>query len=128
MATNSTLEIVQYRYYGQGDTHNTPTESDSLNWIGGFDGSNRYNLLSNLGPAIKIGIQTLPGVKFYLNGNTNYMIVDHTGVYELDLSDISTTISELSFDPKSVALIDTVENAGLIVDIMYKKIDGMVTN
>ena len=126
MATEVELRIAQFRYYGNGNENNYPL--NDISWFGGSDNVTTYDLLKNLGPAVKIGIQTLPGVRFFLNNNSDSIIIDHTGIYELDVRDITTTISSLKFDVSSLNLISEVDNASLIVDIMYKKTDGAVTN
>jgi hypothetical protein len=37
-------------------------------------------------PVSQLGIQGLPGTKFYLNNNTHSVIVGLTGTYELNLN------------------------------------------
>lgn len=123
MAT-SKPDVIQLRYYGLDNPKNTP--SNSL-WAGiDLKENVSKNLLSNYGPAKKIGIQTLPGVIFYLNNLdlTNGIIVDHTGVYELDLRNTTTAITGLYFNIKSLARIDEIDNASIIVDILYQSNQG----
>lgn len=122
MAEVVSYEIQQYRFYNFNSDKNQPQTLSAWNWVDGDDGTNNAkDLLTQLGAAVKIGIQTIPGVKFYLNTDSSAgIIIDHTGVYELDLTDTTTTISTLFFDPESLILIDKVDNASLIVDIMYK--------
>jgi hypothetical protein len=36
-------------------------------------------------PIVQLGIQSVPGTKFYLNGSNNPIIIGNTGIYELDL-------------------------------------------
>lgn len=116
---NSSSSVFQFRYYGAKNPKNVP--SDDMPWIGASsDGTEAFDLLSSQGiSAIKIGIQTLPGVKFYLNNTgQNEIIIDHTGVYELDLRNTTTTISSLFFDPISLARIEEIDNASIIVDVL----------
>lgn len=112
--------VTQLRYYGIGNEKNIPLGEADGYWINGINTETKKmkNLLQDLGPAIKIGIQTLPGTIFYLS-DTNRIIIDHTGIYELDLTDTTTTINTLFFDPKSLAMISQIDNASLIVDILY---------
>lgn len=112
--------VTQLRYYGIGNEKNIPLGEADGYWINGINTETKKmkNLLQDLGPAIKIGIQTLPGTVFYLS-DTNRIIIDHTGIYELDLTDTTTTINTLFFDPKSLAMISQIDNASLIVDILY---------
>jgi hypothetical protein len=112
-------DVIQLRYYGLKNDKNTPDDST---WVGvDSKGNVSKNLLSNYGPAKKIGIQTLPGVIFYLNNLdlTNGIIVDHTGIYELDLRNTTTAITGLFFNVKSLTRIDEIDNASIIVDILY---------
>ena len=113
-------KIGQLRFYGIGNSKNFPIEDTEkhINPWGGVE-DKRTNLLSDYGNAIKIGIQSLPGTKFYLNSLEDGIILDHTGVYELDLTNTSTTISYLSFDPDSLKRISDINNAVLIIDILY---------
>ena len=72
---------------------------------------------------VKVGIQGLPGTKFSFIGDgasASWIMIDHTGVYEIDLTGTSTTISTIAFDPISLANIMQTNNATLIVDILYK--------
>jgi len=56
------------------------------------------NIFTNYTPITQLGIQTLPGVKFYLNKRENgAIIVGYTGIYELDLEGIAE-INMLSFN------------------------------
>lgn len=117
-ANNSSSSVFQFRYYGAKNPKNVPANTE---WIGAdSNGGEVLDLLNSQGiSAVKIGIQTLPGVKFYLNnlGNTG-IIIDHTGVYELDLRNTTTTISTLYFDPESLARIEEIDNASIIVDVL----------
>lgn len=69
-------------------------------------------------PIIQLGIQTLPGVKFRLNGASNEIIIGSTGIYELDVSD-GAVITMLTFDDASLKMIDESGTGYLIVDILY---------
>ena len=73
-------------------------------------------------PILQLGIQALPGTKFYLNGSNNPIIIGNTGIYELDLQGL-TEISSLSFEANSISLINGNANAYLIVDMIYDE-DG----
>ena len=73
-------------------------------------------------PIYQLGIQALPGTKFFLNGGIDPIIVGATGIYELDLHE-KATISSLRFDSKSMKTIENASKAGngfLIVDIVYE--------
>ena len=127
MATNKVDPIVyQFRYYGSANDKNYP---DGNSWIGLTDNSNASkNLLTGYGAAVKIGIQTLPGIKFFIGNSSDGIIIDHTGVYELDLRNTTTTINQLYFDSASIARIDEVDNANIIVDVLCNPEDGTVNS
>ena len=111
--------INQFRYYSTGNNDNKPI-NDSV-WTS--------NLLTE-GPAIKIGIQALPGTKFFI-GSTRLdsgIIIDHTGVYELDLSNTTTQIGNLYFDEESLATTSFVDSASIIVDTLQISSSGMVNS
>ena len=130
MATTSQVEpkVYQFRYYGLDNEKNSPNGENA--WIGlSSDSTRPSNLLADYGSAVKIGIQTLPGVKFYISSNfSNGIIIDHTGVYELDLRNTNTTISKLYFDGSSLDRISEVDNASLIVDVLCNSGEGTVNS
>lgn len=72
-----------------------------------------------------MGIQALPGTKFYLNDinalNREPIIIGRTGIFELSLN--QAKINSIAFDEKSMETINTNENAYLIVDILYEEED-----
>ena len=68
------------------------------------------------GRILALGIQTVPGIKFNLNGNSIY--VGPSGIYEIDYSD-NCEIKSLSFDGNTLNLIDNEIGNYLIIDIMY---------
>lgn len=113
--------IRQYRYFGENDSRNYPANITK----GAITLGNIFRNGSELGSITQLGIQTLPGVKFFLNGSLDPIIVGSTGIYELDLEGISE-ITELSFDPESIEKIGPVNSANshihngyLIVDAIY---------
>ena len=104
-------KVKQIRYYGEGHTNN-------------YGGPTYRNLISgsvfkNYVPIIQLGIQTLPGTKFYLNGSNNPIIIGNTGIYELDLQGLSE-INSLQFDASSLVLIKDNASAYLIIDMIYE--------
>lgn len=116
-------EVKQFRYFNSASEKNIPSIEENDKW--------KTNLLAGAYESvIKLGIQTLPGTKFYLNNNrtTEGIIIDHTGVYELDLRNIATVIHALAFDSASLAIIDAIDNANIIVDILYNNTEGTVTS
>lgn len=70
----------------------------------------------------QIGIQGMPGTKFYLNGGRahNYgVIIGKTGIYELNAQELGLLVKSLAFDGESIDRISRNPNACLIVDIIY---------
>ena len=70
-------------------------------------------------PILQLGIQSIPGTYFYLNGGLDPIIIGSTGIYELDLSG-EIEISKLEFDYESLERINKMANGYLIVDIIYE--------
>lgn len=103
-------KIQQVRYYAQRDRRNQP-EQLTMNYLASgvvFE----Y-------PIVQLGIQSLPGVKFYLNHSTSPITLGYTGIYDLELDGI-TEINHLSFDPASLNLINSNPDSYLIVDFIYE--------
>ena len=83
----------------------------------------------------QIGIQGAPGTRFWLNdaqqsSNPNALkgiVLNWTGIFEIDLSDIGGEINSIIFDPSSKILYEGPETAEgikpnnykLIVDVLY---------
>ena len=106
-------QIIQFRYYGELNNNNFPIGLAKAALISGA--AFRNNM-----PLIQLGIQTLPGITFYLNGNnTRPILIGNTGIYELNLNNLSQ-ITSLAFDSNSMDLIDEQENGALIIDMMYE--------
>lgn len=113
-------KVTQYRYYGNGHPNNYPLNVLSSRFVSG-------EVFSDILPIFQLGIQTLPGTKFYLNGSPDPIIIGSTGIYELDLQN-KTEISGLRFDQDIFSIIDgdedknikSMKNAYLIVDVVYE--------
>lgn len=109
-------KVIQYRYYGEGNRNNYPTDVDSSQYVSG-------DVFLETLPILQLGIQTVPGTQFYLNGSPDPIIIGSTGIYELDLQN-KTEISHLKFHPNLIDNInDEKTNAYLIVDIVYEKME-----
>lgn len=103
--------IKQFRFFSTTDTtHNTPNTN--------FQTLVSGNLFSDILPILQLGIQALPGTKFYVNSSTSPVIVGVTGVYEMNLQD-NTQITSLSFDGNSLQAISNSSTGGLIIDVTY---------
>lgn len=108
-------QIAQIRYYNEGSNKNQPAGLSMRKLSSG-------SVFSDTLPITQLGIQSLPGVKFYLNNGTSPIIIGSTGIYELDLEGLAE-ITNLSFSAESLNLIDKNPNSYLIVDIIYDKED-----
>lgn len=111
-------QVKQIRYYNDSDTlgKNQPKGLKTRFLISG-------SAFSEYVPIVQLGIQSLPGTKFYLNNSINPIIIGQTGIYELNLEGLSE-ITALSFDRESVAAINRNNNAYLIVDLIYEDGEG----
>ena len=68
---------------------------------------------------LQLGIQGLPGTKFYLNGNLYPIILDASGVFYIEAKN-GARISSLKFEEASINKIDSVKNdfAYLMIDVL----------
>ena len=103
-------QIMQFRYYAEGNNKNQPKNITKSKLSSG-------SIFSNYYPITQLGIQALPGTKFYLNNSTTPIIIGSTGIYELDLEGLSE-INNLAFDASSIEAINKNNNAYLIIDII----------
>ena len=106
--------IMQYRYYGDGNDNNQPSNININNLVTG-------DIFGDL-TFTQLGIQALPGTRFYLNQNLleGPILIGSTGIYELDLEGISS-ISSINFKRESLEQIQSNPTAGLIIDVIYEK-------
>ena len=106
-------KIEQIRFYSQNDDkRNCPANITMNRLISGSAFNNKY-------PILQLGIQTLPGVKFYLNNGITPIVVGYTGIYDLDLEGI-TEITQLNFDKESIQMINSNQDSYLIVDLIHE--------
>lgn len=103
-------QIMQFRYYAEGNSKNYPKTINKAKLSAG-------SIFSGYLPITQLGIQALPGTKFYLNNGITPIIIGSTGIYELDLEGLSE-ITSLSFDPTSIESINKNNNAYLIIDVI----------
>lgn len=108
-------KIIQFRYFGDNNSKNFPPVINRYNLQSGsvFDG---YT------PIVKLGIQGLPGLKFKLNSNLDYIIVGGTGLYELDLFNSSGSITSMQFDETSLNIINERDDGYLIIDAVVEEV------
>lgn len=103
-------KVMQFRYYADNDSRNQPAGTASRYTKG--------TIFEGYTPIVKIGIQTIPGTKFYLNDSVYPILVGPTGIYELDLEGFSE-VNKLLIDPKSMYVIGSNPGAYLIIDVVY---------
>lgn len=111
------LQIKQFRFYNNDNPNNAPVVA---NWKYYCDDTSfRY-----FAPIYQLGIQTLPGTKIYLNQSTTPIIIGASGVYELDLDGTTAILNSIRVEPSSMETINNIENAFLIIDIVYGGEEG----
>lgn len=100
-------KIMQFRYYGAKNKNNFPAN------IKAGDFSNE-DFFKNYYPIHYIKIQGPPNsIKFWINFNSNSVMLGPSGVYELDLQNFST-IEDLKFN----SISNTISEP-LIIDLIY---------
>jgi len=107
--------LRQYRYYGEKNSgENYPKDINKEALVEGsfLDDSGLYIL--------QLGIQGLPGTKFYVNDNLFPIILDASGVFTLEAKNGARISKKISFEEKSIDKIDQIKNdfAYLIIDVL----------
>ena len=77
------------------------------------------SIFNNITPIIKLGIQAIPGTRFRVNSNKDWIVIGMTGIYELDLEGFSE-VNSLRFDKTSASIINDIGSAYIIVDALYE--------
>ena len=109
-------KVQQIRYYGDHKSDSDKNQPANLTGNRLRSGS----IFSQYTPMKQIGIQSMPGVKFYLNNSIEPIIIGSTGIYELNVENL-TEITALSFDTTSINMInETPSTSYIIVDILYE--------
>lgn len=99
-------QIQQYRYYGENIADNNISRADLISG---------YIFPSSI---IALGIQTYPGIRFYLNGSEDSIVIGSSGIFEIELKD-NCEITLLQFDQKSLDYIEDKSNSAyLIIDLI----------
>lgn len=120
--------IFQFRYYNDESSLNWPRGAKAEHWAAvTIDKPNAQAFwstewegqtpLPDHAPIIQLGIQTIPGTKFYLNGSKYPTTIGVTGIYEINVED-GMTIDSLAFNKVSMERINENDGAYLIVDIL----------
>lgn len=116
-------KVLQFRYYGDDSDKNFPLSATWDSFIrdennGNIFNSGNYNVI----PISQLGIQSLPGTKFYLNGAVNPIVIGVSGIYDLDIRN-GARVTELCFSRQSMERIKNEINGYLIVDVLYGEED-----
>jgi hypothetical protein len=111
--------IQQFRFFSVNSPKNYNISDVKDLVTGNFLRTNGFNISS----IIQLGIQALPGTRFYLNNLTEPIIIGETGIFELELDGV-TEISKIQFDCASLNTISKNVNACLIIDIIYINNNG----
>lgn len=100
------MGLYQFRYFGENDSRNQPNytyefyaqfKNEDLDW--------KSSGITDVNEVIKkVGIQTLPGAKVYLNGNINGITIGATGILELEAKN-GAQITDLGFDTATLLAI-----------------------
>lgn len=109
--------IKQFRYYEDGSANNYPQELTAANMISGKLFFNRENGLTAM---TQLSIQAIPGTQFYINNSVDPIIIGQTGLYELNLENLSE-ISSLKFEKSSIENMSNYKSHMIIVDAIYHK-------
>lgn len=113
-------KVMQIRYFGKDHADNYPKDISTDNLM---DGS----VFNDYIPITHLGIQTIPGVCFYLNNSIYPIIVDATGIFEIDFDDKmeidsirveKDTLENLVYNNKD----NSIQHGYLIFDIVYDDI------
>ena len=108
-------KIKQFRYYGSTDTRNYPENIN--NYWGTLVRGNLFKTHSGI---THLGIQGIPGTKFYLNNSLFPITIGFTGIYELILKD-NGSIHAIQFDEETLSWYDEEDKEDrLIIDIIYE--------
>lgn len=109
-------KVGQIRYYGVNDSKNYPASINHNALRYGTFFTNQNILIT------RFGIQTLPGVQFFINGTQTPILVGSTGIYELDVENIST-ITSISFSEVSLQMVEQSPIGYIIIDYVYDEGD-----
>ena len=114
-------KVYQFRYYGEGSDKNYhPSMEDKE-----YTKINAENLqfgtaFQEYMPVRQLGIQSIPGTKFYLNDSVSPIVIGSTGIYEIELNSL-VEIQRLSFDFESIETVQKSPTSFIIVDILCEK-------
>ena len=100
-------QVKQFRYYGDNDARNYPGTGDVSKNPMRRATLKSGSVFSEYMPIVQLGIQSYPGIKFYVNNSSNPIIIGQTGIYELNVEGLSE-ITSLRFDG---TVLDAIERS-----------------
>ena len=87
--------------------------------LSNFQEQNIINIIEKYVPVIKLGVQSVEGTTFQINGGSDIKIGRY-GIYELDLSAVGGVITSLTFTRFGES------GTSAIVDIIYDALGGVL--
>lgn len=106
-------EIFQLRYFGEEHSNNFPIATTAQMLLEG-------SFLPENSSIIKLGIQSIPGLKFYINGNISPIMLGSSGLYEIDLTHTTGVITALKFDNQILNNFSDYNNNYLFIDMIME--------
>lgn len=125
-------KMTQFRYFGKKNKNDNGNNLNNMPFAVDNDDTSKYklDLIDTYAPIIYLGIQSIPGAKFWLNNTNNEgIVIGASGVYQLDLTNSTGAIDVIYIDKTVIDIIDTVytqnqvisnPTAHLIIDIVYE--------
>lgn len=104
--------MTQFRYYADENNNNSP----NWRWTQ-YCATESFKAYS---PILSLGVQTLPGTKFFINDSLTPIIIGNSGIFELDVSNTSVSINNIRFDQQSMETISSKQNGYLLIDVIYE--------
>ena len=114
-------KVKQFRYYNDESSITGLNQPSALQKNSISVTSDHYisgELFGTCYPVLQLGVQAMPGTKFYLNESIEPIIIGSTGIYELELEK-GVQITQMKIDKRSIEKIRDNANASLIIDILY---------
>ena len=111
--------IQQFYFKGDGEEEKKSNRpSPDINSDKYVDGS----AFSSYCPISQLGIQALPGTKFYLHGDIYPITIGASGIFDLDIKN-GARVTDLRFSRSDMDRISESGSGYLIVDIIYGEED-----
>lgn len=104
--------FYQITWCGDNNVLNFPTGITRQSLIDGTAFEDFY-------PIIQLGVQAVPGTRFFLNDSKYPVMIGPSGIWEIDTS-AGTAIRQLIFDNGSLILNENAQSThGVIIDLIY---------